>query len=64
MYTIITNGSPKSTIKHVKYKLNGQQYIEMGRSAHFQDVNIGVPVCRKPLWEGRTRGTAALPPEP
>ena len=63
MYTISINGSPKSIIKNIKYNLNGQQYIETGRSAHFQDVNIGVPVFRKPPWEGRTKGTAALPPE-
>ena len=64
MYTISTNGSPKSIIKHIKYKLNEQQYIEMGRTACCRTVNIVRPArCRNPLCEGRTRGIAALPPD-
>ena len=75
MYTIITNGSAKIIIKHVKYKLNEQKYFETKTDA--QRVikpwtreapppegggvcNISLPVLfQNPLWEVRTRGTAA-----
>ena len=33
MYTISTNRSSKSIIKHIKYKLNEQQYIDMDMDA-------------------------------
>ena len=29
MYTISTNGSEKNIIKHIRYKMNEQQYFEM-----------------------------------
>ena len=75
MYTISKNGSAKSIIKHIKYKLNAQQYIETDRES--QSVvdpltreapptegdgvlNIGRLVqFRNPLCEGRKIGTAA-----
>ena len=57
MCTISMNGSLNITTKHLKYKLNEQQYIETGRLARCQAVEIGRPVrCRNPLWEERPRG--------
>ena len=46
----------KSTIKHIKYKRNEQQYIDMGRLERCQAVNIGRPV--------QFQGPLPLPPKP
>ena len=61
MYTISTNGSSQIIINHIKYILNEQQYIDMGRLERCRSMNIGQPVpCHNPLWEIRTRGTTPI----
>ena len=52
------NEPSKICIKHVKYKLNGKQYIGTGSLARCQVVNNGLLVrWRNPLCEESIRGT-------
>ena len=56
MYTMSTNESSKFIIKHIKYKLNEQQYIDTGSLVCCRAVSVSGPV--------RYQGPPSLTPEP